>query len=78
MSSHEKEQLLTTTIHIKSADIYRTKNINGLIHNNLKKTIEGYCGKYGYVIPDTLKIIKELTAILKSKKKILNIIFLKL
>lgn len=58
MSSHEKEQLLTTTIHIKSSDIYRTKNINGLIHNNLKKTIEGYCGKYGYVIPDTLKIIK--------------------
>ena len=58
MSSHAKEQLLTTTIHIKSSDIYKTKNIDGLIKHHLKKLNEGYCGKYGYVIPDSINIIK--------------------
>ena len=37
MSSHEKEQLLTTTIQINSSDIYRTKNIDGLIYINFDK-----------------------------------------
>ena len=58
MSSHVKEQLLTTTIHIKSSDIYKTKNIDGLLKHNFKKLNEGYCGKYGYVIPDSINIIK--------------------
>ena len=40
MESHEKEQLLTTKIHINSSDIYKTKNIDGLIKFNMKKQIE--------------------------------------
>lgn len=58
MSTHISEQLLTTTIHIKSSDIYKTKNLDGLIKHHLKKLNEGYCGKYGYVIPNSIKIVK--------------------
>tara|TARA_Y100000817_G_scaffold276071_1_gene237322 strand:- start:798 stop:1307 length:510 start_codon:yes stop_codon:yes gene_type:complete len=58
MTSHEKEQLLTTTIQIDSSDIYRTKNIDGLIKYRLKEQLEGLCGKYGYVIKNSISIIK--------------------
>ena len=58
MSSHEKEQLLTTTIQINSSDIYRTKNIDGLIKYRLKEQLEGVCGKYGYVVKDSISIVK--------------------
>jgi len=58
MSSHEKEQLLTTTIQINSSDIYRTKNIDGLIKYRLKEQLESVCGKYGYVVRDSISIVK--------------------
>jgi len=58
MKSYETEQMVTTSIHIKSSDIFKTKNINGLISYHLKNSIEGVCGKYGYVVPDSVKVIK--------------------
>ena len=57
MSDYEKEQLLTTTIQINASDIYRTKNIDGLIQYRLKEQLEGVCGKYGYVIHDSVSIV---------------------
>ena len=58
MVSYVKEQLVSTTIRIKSSDIYRTKNIDSLINYNLKSNKEGYCGKHGYVVPNSIQIIK--------------------
>ena len=57
MLDYEKEQLLTITIQINASDIYRTKNIDGLIKYKLKEQLEGVCGKYGYVIKDSISII---------------------
>ena len=36
----------------------RTKNIDGLIKYRLKEQLEGVCGKYGYVIKNSISIIK--------------------
>lgn len=58
MSDIYKEELKNTTIHIPSKDIYRTKDIDGLIKFTLKKQIENVCGKYGYVLEDSVSIVK--------------------
>ena len=34
MTDHEKEQLLTTTIHIDSRDVYKSKSIDDVIRCN--------------------------------------------
>jgi|TARA_B110000967_G_C18712516_1_gene473453 DNA-directed RNA polymerase subunit E'/Rpb7 len=53
-----QEQLLTTTIQIDAAEMYKTKNIDGIIKYNLKNEIEGYCGKHGYVLKDSVQVLK--------------------
>tara|TARA_Y100001958_G_C21194297_1_gene521943 strand:+ start:384 stop:884 length:501 start_codon:yes stop_codon:yes gene_type:complete len=58
MESYQKEQLLTTTIQVDSSDIYKTKSIDGLLKYKLKEDMENICGKYGYVIKDSLTILK--------------------
>jgi DNA-directed RNA polymerase subunit E'/Rpb7 len=58
MSDISKPELKNTTIHIPSKDIYRTKDIDGLIKFNLKKQIENVCGKYGYVLENSVSIVK--------------------
>ena len=58
MTTYEKEKLKTTTIHIPSREVYKTKNIDGLIKHKLKERIEGVCGKYGYVSKDSVSLIK--------------------
>ena len=58
MKEHIKQQLVTSTIRINSRDVYNTKNINGLILHKLKSKIENSCGKYGYVLKDSTKLIK--------------------
>tara|TARA_B100000902_G_C27295033_1_gene909377 strand:+ start:796 stop:1296 length:501 start_codon:yes stop_codon:yes gene_type:complete len=58
MVSYEKELLLNTTVQINAAMIYKTKNIDGVLVNHLKRSFEGKCGKHGYIIPDTISIIK--------------------
>ncbi len=60
------EQILNSLIQIKSSDIYRTRNIGGLILHKLKK-YEGKCLKYGYILPDETELIN------KSQGKIRNI-----
>src|SRR6056300_894346 len=58
MSDISKHELKITTIHIPSKDIYRTKDIDGLIKFTLKKQIENVCGKYGYVLENSVSIVK--------------------
>lgn len=58
MSNISKQELKNTTIHVPSKDIYRTKDIDGLIKFNLKKQIENVCGKYGYVLENSVSIVK--------------------
>ena len=58
MSDISKQELKNTTIHIPSKDIYRTKDIDGLIKFNLKKQMENVCGKYGYVLEDSISVVK--------------------
>lgn len=58
MNKISKQELKTITIHISSKDIYRTKDIDGLIKFHLKKRIENVCGKYGYVLEDSVSIVK--------------------
>jgi len=50
------KQILTTSVQIKSSDIYRTKNIDGLILHKLKN-YEGKCFKHGYIIKDKTELI---------------------
>jgi|TARA_B110000971_G_scaffold197295_1_gene213029 hypothetical protein len=58
MSGSEKEQLLTTTIHIDSRDVYKSKSIDGLIKYKLKEKTEGFCGKHGYVVKGSVVVVK--------------------
>jgi len=58
MSDISKPELKNTTIHVPSKDIYRTKDIDGLIKFNLKKQIENVCGKYGYVLENSVSVVK--------------------
>jgi len=51
-----KKQILTTAVQIKSSDIYKTRNIDGLILHKLKK-YETKCMKYGYIIADKTELI---------------------
>jgi len=58
MSDISKQELKTTTIQIHAKDIYKTKDINGLIKFHLKKQMENVCGKYGYVLENSISIVK--------------------
>jgi hypothetical protein len=60
------DQLLSETVQIKSSDIYKTRNIDGIILHKLKK-YEGKCTKNGYIIKDSIEIINRTTG------KIVNI-----
>jgi len=51
-----KDQLLTTTILLRSKDISGTKNIDGLLKHKLKSEYENVCNKHGYVVKDSLQI----------------------
>lgn len=52
-----KDQLFSETLVIKSSDLLKSKNIDGFLHNTLKKN-ENKCNNNGYVIEDTTKIIQ--------------------
>lgn len=56
--SYEKEQLITTSIQIDSKDVYQSKNIDGLIKYKIKNEFENLCSKNGYVVKDSVSIIK--------------------
>lgn len=60
------DQILSETIQIKSSDIFKTRNIDGIISHKLKK-YEGKCTKNGYVVNDSIEIVN------RSVGKIINI-----
>jgi DNA-directed RNA polymerase subunit E'/Rpb7 len=48
-------QIETTTIHLKSP--VQKEDLSSQIESQLKTRHEGFCGKYGYVIQDTVRLI---------------------
>lgn len=60
------DQILTNTIQINSSDIFKTRNIDGIILHKLMK-FESKCGKNGFVVKDSTKLIN------RSVGKIINI-----
>jgi len=48
-------QIETTTLHLKSP--FRREDLSSQIESQLKALHEGVCGKYGYVIRDSVKLI---------------------
>lgn len=58
MDDLSKQELKTITIQLNPKDIFKTKNIDNLINFTLKSKLENVCGKYGYVLPDSVNIIK--------------------
>lgn len=50
------DQILTTTIQIDSSNIFRTRNIDGIILHKLKK-FEEKCTKNGFIVKDTTELI---------------------
>jgi len=53
-----KEMLVTGVLQIDIGEITNTKNIDGLLNYKLSNNISGVCGKDGYIIPKSSKIIK--------------------
>jgi len=49
-------QIETTTIHLKSP-VQKEEDLSSQIESQLKTRHEGFCGKYGYVIQDTVRLI---------------------
>mgnify|MGYP001432196950 FL=1 len=70
MIDQEKEK---EKLDIPSKDIYRTKDIDGLIKFSLKKQIENVCGKYGYVLEDSVSIVKRSIGKIVTHNGISNI-----
>jgi DNA-directed RNA polymerase subunit E'/Rpb7 len=56
MTSYSSEQLLKTTLTINSSELQ--KDIDNVIQQKLKDTIEGVCYEDGYVMKDSSQIIK--------------------
>ena len=58
MDKISKQELKTTTIHLDPKDVFKTKDIDNLLKHHLKSKLENVCGKYGFVISDSVNIIK--------------------
>lgn len=56
MTSYSNEQILKTTLTISPSEIQ--KDIDNVIQQKLKETIEGVCYEDGYVIKDSSQIIQ--------------------
>jgi len=70
---YETEQLLTISVQINAKNVMHSQNIDGLISQELKKNFEGYCGKYGYVIKNSIQMIQRSigkTVIVDGESKI--------
>ena len=55
--SYINEQLLTSSIYIPIHKLTKTKNIDGLIKNKLKKNNENLCNENGFVVENGINII---------------------
>ena len=56
MASYISDQVLKTTFTINSSELH--KDINNVIKQKLSERIEGVCYEDGYIIPDSIQIIK--------------------
>ena len=55
--SYINEQLLTSSIYIPIHKLTKTKNIDGLIKNELKKRNENLCNEHGFVVENGIHVI---------------------
>ena len=51
------EQLLTTNLFVNASQV--NKNIDNVIKDNLKQQLEGLCYEDGYIVKDSVKIVKK-------------------
>ena len=56
MSSHISQQVLNTNLFLKPSDL--SKDIDKTIFEKLKNQIEGLCFEDGYIVKDSVSIIK--------------------
>ena len=56
-TTYISEQLLTTNIYINASNV--NKDIDNVIKDNLKGKIEGLCNEDGFIIKDSINIIKK-------------------
>tara|TARA_B100001094_G_scaffold333398_1_gene411464 strand:+ start:19573 stop:20079 length:507 start_codon:yes stop_codon:yes gene_type:complete len=64
MASYINEQILTNNLTIPSREL--TNDIDNLILIKLKEQIEGICFEDGYIIPNSVKIIKRKLGKIKT------------
>ena len=64
MASYINEQILTNNLTIPSREL--TNDIDNLILIKLKEQVEGICFEDGYIIPNSVKIIKRKLGKIKT------------
>ena len=55
--TYVNDQMLTTTLFVKASQV--NKNIDNVIKDNLKEQLEGLCYEDGYIVKDSVQIIKK-------------------
>ena len=65
MSSYIMEQLLTSNLYIYPKDL--NKDIDNIIQMKLKEQNEGLCNEHGYIIKDSIYILKRSLGNISTK-----------
>lgn len=62
---HVSKQMLTQTLSIPAKEI--TGNLDVIIKNNLKDRLEGICSEVGYILPESINIIKRNIGMIQTR-----------
>ena len=62
---HVSKQMLTQTLSIPAKEI--TGNLDVIIKNNLKDRLEGICSEVGYILPESINIIKRNIGMVQTR-----------
>ena len=62
---HVSKQMLTQTLSIPAKEI--TGNLDVIIKNNLKDRLEGICQEVGYILPESINIIKRNIGMIQTR-----------
>jgi len=62
---HVSKQMLTQTLSIPAKEI--TNNLDNIIRKNLKDRLEGICSEVGYILPDSINIIKRNIGMIQTR-----------
>lgn len=62
---HVSKQMLTQTLSISAKEI--TGNLDVIIKNNLKDRLEGICSEVGYILPESINIIKRNIGMIQTR-----------